>query len=138
MKKLIIFITLLFTSLFVDGQFARQKETYYRDIFVKNFATAKTEVVLPDMTRADIVTDTFAIEVDFGDKWAESIGQSLYYAKQLDKKPGVLLVIDIINDDRFVQRLMTVAAFHGIKVWVMDYSTLIYRRVTLGYYYSYD
>jgi hypothetical protein len=34
------------------------------------------EVVLPDKTRCDCVTDTHAIEFDFGNGWAEAIGQS--------------------------------------------------------------
>jgi hypothetical protein len=31
------------------------------------------EVVLPDKTRCDCVTNTHAIEFDFGSKWAEAI-----------------------------------------------------------------
>ena len=37
-------------------------------------------MTMPDGTRCDILTDTHAIEVDFADKWAEAIGQSLNYA----------------------------------------------------------
>ena len=42
-----------------------------------------------DGTRCDILTDTHAIEVDFADKWAEAIGQSLKYATQTGKKAGM-------------------------------------------------
>jgi hypothetical protein len=33
----------------------------------------KTEVVLPDKMRCDCVTDTHAIEFDFGNNWAEAV-----------------------------------------------------------------
>ena len=48
---------------------------------------------MPDGTRCDILTDTHAIEVDFADKWAEAIGQSLNYAMQTGKKAGIVLVL---------------------------------------------
>lgn len=41
---------------------------------------------------ADCVSETHAIEVDWTGKWAEAIGQSLYYAEQLEKKPMIYLV----------------------------------------------
>ena len=49
-------------------------------------------MTMPDGTRCDILTDTHAIEVDFADKWAEAIGQSLNYAMQTGKKAGIVLV----------------------------------------------
>ncbi|MDA3971626.1 MAG: hypothetical protein PF442_09775 [Desulfobulbaceae bacterium] len=52
------------------------------------------EVVLADHTRADCITATHAIEFDFGKKWAEAIGQSLYYSLQTGKRAGVVLILD--------------------------------------------
>ena len=99
----------------------KQNEKYYQDKFAK-IVNGETEVRLDDGTRADIVTDKYAIEVDFGAKWAESIGQSLSYAIQLEKKAGVLLVISGEDEIRFLDRLMTVAVEHGIQVWIWNYT----------------
>ncbi|WP_051284319.1 hypothetical protein [Desulforegula conservatrix] len=52
----------------------------------------KSEVVLPDRTRCDCITDVNAVEFDFGKKWAEAIGQSLYYSLQTGKRAGVVLI----------------------------------------------
>jgi hypothetical protein len=46
------------------------------------------EVVLPDGTRCDCLTDSLAIEFDFGINWGEAVGQSTYYALQTEKKTG--------------------------------------------------
>ncbi|QXD24577.1 hypothetical protein F7C95_01340 [Opitutia bacterium ISCC 51] len=56
-------------------------------------------MVLEDRTRCDIVTATHAIEVDFADKWAEAIGQSLNYAMQTGKKAGIVLVLKDRGDE---------------------------------------
>lgn len=47
---------------------------------------------LPNGTTVDCVTDDYAIEVDFSNKWAEAIGQSLMYAAELQRLPGIILV----------------------------------------------
>ena len=74
-------------------------EAHYQDIAAKKYS-GQTEVVLPDGTRCDIVTETHAIEVDFADKWAEAIGQSLNYSFQLNKKAGILLILEKPDDER--------------------------------------
>jgi hypothetical protein len=63
------------------------------------------EVALPDGTRCDCLTDTHAIEFDFGNKWAEAIGQSAYYALQTGKKAGVVLVLETVKDKKYWLRL---------------------------------
>jgi len=80
---------------------------------------AQTEVRLWDGTRADLVSDNYAIEVDWASKWAEAIGQSLYYSSVTGKKPGiVLLVKDLAKEERFIYRCQTVCARCGITLWL--------------------
>lgn len=47
---------------------------------------------LPSGTYVDCISDTHAIEVDFTNHWAEAIGQSLMYASELHRLPGIILV----------------------------------------------
>ena len=47
-----------------------------------------------DFTRVDCLTDTHAVEFDFANKWAESIGQALHYGLMTGKKPKVVLILD--------------------------------------------
>jgi hypothetical protein len=115
MKKFLTLILLL-VSLTAFSQ--KQHEKFYQNIAAERMH-GRTEVVLDDRTRADIVTDTFAIEVEFAHKWAESIGQSLHYAHKLHKKAGIVLITDGRKDDRFVQILMPDAVELGITVWVI-------------------
>jgi len=47
------------------------------------------------------VTDTHAIEFDFGGNWAEAAGQSAYYAVQTGKKPGAVLILETMKDRKY-------------------------------------
>ena len=57
-------------------------------------AGMEQEVTMPSGSRADCISDEYAIEVDFSNKWAEAIGQSLHYASETDLKAGIVLVCD--------------------------------------------
>ena len=82
-------------------------EAHYQKIAAKKY-NGQTEVILPDGTRCDIVTETHAIEVDFADKWAEAIGQSLNYSFQLNKKAGILLILEKPDDERHLIRVESI------------------------------
>lgn len=78
------------------------------------------EVVLQDKARADCVTSTHAIEFDFANKWAESIGQALYYGISLNKNPGIVLIMeDEDRDLRYLKRVQAVAEKHNITLWTI-------------------
>ena len=80
---------------------------------------AETEVRQWDETRIDMLTPTHAIEVDWSYKWAEAIGQSLYYSAVSGRKPGiVLLVKNSREEQRYVFRCQTVCAKYGISLWI--------------------
>ena len=71
---------------------------------------------MPDGTRCDIVTETHAIEVDFADKWAEAIGQSLNYSFQLNKKAGILLILESPKDERHLIRVQSVIEYYRLPI----------------------
>ena len=50
-----------------------------------------------DYTKIDCLTDKHAVEFDFANKWAESIGQALHYGLMTGKKPKVVLILDNPN-----------------------------------------
>jgi hypothetical protein len=77
------------------------------------------EYRLPDKTRVDCLTREYAVEVEYAPKWAESIGQALYYAQSTGRKPAVLVIVRDKDDERFLKRLRSVAKEQGIKVWTV-------------------
>lgn len=80
---------------------------------------AQNEVRLWDNARCDFVTETEALEVDWAPKWAESIGQSLFYGLMLNKKPGIILLVkNKAKEMKYVYRCKIVCGKYGIKLYV--------------------
>ena len=76
----------------------------------------QVEVVLADGTRCDCVTDTHAIEFDFGDNWSEAVGQSAYYSIQTEKKAGIVLILESMKDRKYWIRLNTTIEHFNLPI----------------------
>lgn len=73
--------------------------------------------------RVDIVTSTHAIEVERASNWKHSIGQCLWYAFQTNKEPGIILMMQTLDDRK-----------HGIQLQsALDYAGLVFK-VKVWYY----
>lgn len=107
-------IALLLPTLCFAGHLRKEK-AYQREWCDR--AGGVKEYRLDDGTRIDCLTDEYAIEFDFAEKWAESVGQSLYYAERTGRKPGVVLIMEYEGDERFLTRLNALAVRYNIKVW---------------------
>ena len=69
----------------------------------------KTEVVTPDGSRADIVTETYAYEVEWVEKWKEAPAQARFYGISLNKKPAIVLLMNgNSSDKRYYLRCLAV------------------------------
>jgi len=79
--------------------------------------SAKAEIVLWDDTRVDLLSQDYAIEIDFGPKWGEAIGQALYYSIVTGKPAAIILLVKS-GEERFAYRCQTVCARHGIRLFV--------------------
>lgn len=66
------------------------------------------EYRLPEGSRVDILTDDVAWEVEWVDKWPESIGQALFYGIATDRTPGVVLLLRGNSDEDYLQCLMVI------------------------------
>lgn len=124
MKKIFLFILLfiiLITSVNANHLY---KEKDYQVEWCK-IHNGKIEYRLNDDTRVDCLTATHAIEFDFARKWAESIGQALYYSIKTGKKAGVVLIMEQPEkEQRYFKRLKTVACKFNITIWTMTPNNL--------------
>jgi hypothetical protein len=94
----------------------RFKEKDYQNAWCAEMR-GKAEVILDDKTRVDCLTDEYAIEVDYARKWAEAVGQSLYYAEKTGRRPGILLIMEKPTDTRYRERLQLLGDRHQIMIW---------------------
>lgn len=122
MRILVTLLILIILPLCVFAQTPKNHQYFEKD-YQKVWCDAHcgtTEVILSDRARVDCVTATHAIEFDFAPKWAESIGQSLYYGYALNKKPGIVLIIENADkDQKYINRVKSVTKIYGITLWTM-------------------
>ena len=114
--RLILILSL--TILPVQAKHLHYEKEYQQAWAEKN--NAEVEVVLDDKARVDCITEEYAIEFDFANKWAEAIGQSLYYAIKTDKKPAIVLIMENPEkEEKYLKRLNAVAEKYNITVFKM-------------------
>lgn len=106
--------------LFLAASVVESSERDYQTLWCNSF-NGKMEVVLSDRTRVDCLTDEYAIEFDFGKKWSEAIGQSLGYAIETNRTPGIVLIIENKKGYKYWIKLNSVVTFYGlpIQLWMI-------------------
>ena len=70
-----------------------------------------------DKTRVDCLTQTHAVEFDFANKWAESIGQAIHYHLMTGKRAKVVLILE--NPSKqivYFNRIQNIGKFYDIDV----------------------
>lgn len=99
-------LLIVFFILYILNQNPVYAKMHEKD-YVNMYCDGQIEYILPDKTRIDCLTGEYAIEFDYANKWAESIGQSLYYSKMTNKKPAVAIIINKNSDKKYIKRILT-------------------------------
>lgn len=110
MKKITSIIIAIFLSLMLHT-IAEAKHRHHEKYYQQKWCDDQfgvTEYRLPDSTRVDCLTYDYAVEFDFGNKWAESIGQALYYGIRSGHVAGIVLILEKKSDIKYWNRLQRV------------------------------
>lgn len=79
------------------------------------------EYRLDDGCRVDCLTDEYAIEYDFANKWAEAVGQALYYAEKTGKKPAIVLILKNEKQKKHLPKVEMLCKKYGIALGVIGF-----------------
>lgn len=116
MRKIFVLIAVLLITIPV---YAKQR-IYPEKVYQAQWCNAHNGIMeyrLSDKTRVDCLTDTLAVEFDFANKWAECVGQSLYYGRQTNKQPACVLIIENGEKDlKYLYRLRKTAYKKGVNM----------------------
>lgn len=102
---------LILLSLLTFGQYPSENEWTKQHAEEYN---AKFDQRLWDDTRPDLTSGVMVYEVDWADKWAEAIGQSLYYASQTGKRPVIILLVR--NRDDYIHVFRCQRALEKVEI----------------------
>jgi len=82
----------------------------------EGWESLKKEHRLDDGTRVDLLFPEQACEIDWADKWAEGVGQSIYYGLKTDRSPLVILLSKKSGWKKYRDRV----EYCGVECWVYD------------------
>ena len=115
MKRLLL--GLIFFGLLVGNVWARSEVATAKKLCAALQGTS--EVQLADKTRADCITLSYVIEVERPYKWAEGIGQVLYYATHFpDRTPVLVFVVSNPMDGRYISRALHVIREYRLPIQI--------------------
>lgn len=99
-------------------------------LYIQSLIGGKREVAIPS-GRVDLVTEDYAFEIEKANKWKHSIGQSLWYALNTNKNPGIILIIEEPKDNKYMIQLNTALEYADLSdkiqvyVFPLDFEELI-------------
>jgi hypothetical protein len=80
-----------------------------------NTIKGKTEVTV-SFGRADVLTENYAVEVDFLSKWKEGLGQALHYGDATGLVPVLALITLSRVDEGLLKQIEGLCTSKGVKV----------------------
>lgn len=115
MKRLVTVLILLM-SVCPAGAKHLYKESVYQQVWCDKHGGV-TEYKLNDKTRVDCLTDKYAVELDFAPKWAECVGQAIYYGRQTGRQGACVLIMERGKKDlKYLKRLRRAAYRKGVNL----------------------
>lgn len=115
LKKIFIFILILNSFIIkANAQYRHSEKSYQYAWCAQNNGIA--EYINQDKTRIDCLTKTHAVEFDFAKKWAESVGQALYYGIMTGKKAKVVLIVEEAKEIKYFKRVEKLSKVYNFDV----------------------
>lgn len=93
---------------------------HYVEKYYQNKYCNTTEVRLTDYSRVDCIDSVYATEVDFDNKWAEAVGQSLWYAYMTKLKPKIIVIKRNPRFNRNINRLRILCKKYNITLQIVQ------------------
>lgn len=92
MKKIAMGLLLIFLATPAQAKRLYSEATYQRAWCEKRGGIM--EYKLNDKTRVDCLLPDMAVEFDFANKWAECIGQAIYYGRMTNRQAVCVLIME--------------------------------------------
>jgi len=99
-------------ALLVPLAASSQTEAQYSD-YIQSLIGGQREVSVPS-GRVDLMTKEYAFEIERAAKWKDSIGQSLWYELNTNKKPGIILLLKSDSEFKYAQQLNSALQYAGL------------------------
>ncbi len=99
---------IFFLLLIYSGTATAYTEKEYQKVWCDRL-NGKPEYRLRGGSRVGCLTSKYAVEFAKGPKWAEAIGQALFYGVETNRHPAVVLIQEDPREERYWKRLKQVS-----------------------------
>ena len=129
--EILCFLLATLTGSTVNSQISNYSEKEISD-YIQSLIGGEREVTVKS-GRIDLVHNDVAFEIDWANKWKESIGQALWYAQQSNKKPGIILILKKDSDYKYFIQLNSSLTYANLneefKVYLFpnDFEKFMYK-----------
>ncbi len=65
--------------------------------------------------RIDLLTEEYAFEVEWANKWKDAIGQAIWYGLQTNKKSGIILILKSKEDYKYYIQLNSALTYANLN-----------------------
>lgn len=115
MKRLLLILSLILVILPASAKRLHPEVEYQKAWCEKRGGVM--EYKLSDKTRVDCLLPNMAVEFDFANKWAECIGQAIYYGRMTNKQAACVLIMENEDKDlKYLKRLRRAAYRKGVNL----------------------
>nr|DAJ74770.1 MAG TPA: hypothetical protein [Caudoviricetes sp.] len=115
MKAFFLILAICLSTISVSAKRLHPEHEY--QAYWCNARNGVMEYRLNDKTRVDCLLPNMAVEFDFANKWAECIGQALYYGRMTNRQPACVLIMENGEKDlKYLYRLRRTAYKKGVNL----------------------
>ena len=114
-----ILFTFIFCTVVAASAYAMSEGEYQKEWCAKH--NGEIDYKTQDKTTVDCLTDTYAVELDYAEKWVQSMRKSRDHSLSTGKAPGVVLILQNSADEKHLFKLRKVVEKRrlGIKIWTV-------------------
>lgn len=130
--KLVSILILLLSTITCNDSFGQSEgwgEKEYAD-FIQGLIGGQREYSV-ESGRIDLLTDEYAFEIEWANKWKDAVGQSIWYGLQTNKKPGIILILKSNEDYKYYIQLNSALTYANLNdqvtifLYPLDFQELI-------------
>lgn len=107
---ILLFLTITCSTVF--GQSTEWNENEHAD-FIQQLIGGQREHSV-ESGRIDLLTDEYAFEIEWANKWKDSIGQAIWYGLQTNKKPGIILLLKSKEEYKYYIQLNSALTYANL------------------------
>ena len=118
-----IAFTVLFCTIIVaapaHAKSSKNEAEYQKEWCAKH--NGEIDYKLSDNSKVDCITDTHAVEFDYGEKWNQVMRKSRRQSLNTGKTPGIVLILENSKDKKQLHKLREINENRrlGIKIWTV-------------------